>query len=324
MNKAIFRTLAFALLLGAPLGAQAVEKLTFAHAYETSEAFHKWAVWAADQVKARTDGRYEIDVFPASQLGSQQEMAEGIDLGTIDMGYVGPSFLAAVYPPIQIHLAAFLWKDYDHFSRYQGSAIQKQVVSGYENASGNEILSLTYYGQRHTTSNKEIKTPEDMVGLKMRVPPVQIYEIFPRAVGAAPTPIAFAELYLALQQGVVEAQENPLPTILAKKFYEVQQYITLTAHMTDGFYTVVGRHLWDEMSAADQKIFNEVYFEAAQKCGADIRSSELELAGKFREQGITVNEVDRELFKAKALPSLYDSSLPWSREQIDEILALAN
>ncbi len=87
VNKAIFRTLAFALLLGAPLGAQAVEKLTFAHAYETSEAFHKWAVWAADQVKARTDGRYEIDVFPASQLGSQQEMAEGIDLGEGQLFY---------------------------------------------------------------------------------------------------------------------------------------------------------------------------------------------------------------------------------------------
>ena len=99
---------------------------------------------------------------------------------------------------------------------------------------------MTYYGERQVTSNKKIEKPEDMAGLKIRVPDAPLYMMFPKAVGANPTPIAFAEVYLALQQGVVDAQENPLPTIEAKKFYEVQEYIVLTGHITDALLTIVG------------------------------------------------------------------------------------
>lgn len=308
----------------APTQAVAAEKLKFVHAYETAEAHHKWAQWAADEIKKRTDGRYEIEVFPASQLGNQAEMLESITLGTADLGYVGPSLLAQAsdYPAIQIHLAAFLWRDFDHFGKFQGSDIQRRLIHGYENASGNKLLSMTYYGSRHTTSNKEILVPADMKGLKMRVPPVPIYEIFPRAVGASPTPIAFAEVYLALQQGVVDAQENPLPTIQGKKFHEVQKFITLTGHMTDAFYTTVGAPLWSRLSEEDRDIFAEVYREAAAGNSRDIRASEQKLASWFREQGVTVNEVDREPFIEAARPALLSDEFGWNPKQIQEILNL--
>lgn len=328
-NRTLARMLRVALVFALTFGAApagAAETLRFAHAYETVSPYHKWALWAADEIKKRTDGRYSVEVFPASQLGDQNEMYEGINLGTIDMGYVGPSLLAAGsdYPAIQIHLAAFLWKDFDHFQKFQGSGIQRKLIRGFEEISGNKLLSMTYYGSRHTTSNKEIRTPADMDGLKIRVPPVPIYEIFPRAVGASPTPIAFAEVYLALQQGVVEAQENPLPTIQFKKFHEVQKFITLTGHMTDAFYTVVGEQLWGRLSEGDRGVFTEVYREAAEGNSGDIRKSEQELADWFREQGVTVNEVDREPFKKLAQPALLSDDFGWTPEQIQEILDLAN
>lgn len=313
-----------AVALLAVAGSASAETLKFAHAYETSTPYHKWALWSAEQIKQRTSGRYDVDVFPASQLGTQAEMLESMTLGTADLGYVGPSLLgsASDYPAIQIHLAAFLWRDFDHFKKFQGSGIQKELIAGYESVSDNKLVAMTYYGSRHTTSNKEIKTPADMKALKMRVPPVPIYEIFPRAVGASPTPIAFAEVYLALQQGVVDAQENPLPTIKAKKFHEVQKYITLTGHMTDAFYTVIGGPLWEKLSAADRKIFREVYSEAAVGNSNDIRNSELELADWFRGQGIVVNEVDRAPFSAATKSSLLSDEFGWTPQQIQKILDL--
>ena len=322
--RKIAACIAAASLVVAPLPAVAAEKLKFAHAYETAEAHHKWAQWAADEIKKRTDGRYEIEVFPASQLGNQAEMLESITLGTADLGYVGPSLLAQAsdYPAIQIHLAAFLWRDFDHFQKFQGSDIQRRLIRGYEKESGNKLLSMTYYGSRHTTSNKEIRVPADMKGLKMRVPPVPIYEIFPRAVGASPTPIAFAEVYLALQQGVVDAQENPLPTIQGKKFHEVQKYITLTGHMTDAFYTTVGAPLWDRLSAEDRRVFAEVYREAAAGNSRDIRESEQGLSDWFRAQGTIVNEVDRAPFIEAARPALLSDEFGWTPDQIQEILKL--
>lgn len=327
-NKLVFPAfirgmLCAALLFVAGGSVAAAEKLRFGHGYETSIAYHKWALWAADEIKKRTDGRYEVDVFPQSQLGVEEELDEGISLGTIDMGYIGSSFLANVFPPIQIHLAAFLWKDYEHFQKYQGSAIQKKLMAGYEKESGNKLVALTYYGSRHVTSNKPILTPADMVDLKIRVPTVPVYEIFPRSAGASPTPIAFPEVYLALQQGVVDAQENPLPTIKAKKFYEVQKHISLTGHMTDGFYTVIGKHLWDKLSTKDKQIFLDVYREAAEKCGLDIRASELELGDWFRAQGVQVHKVNREPFKKAALPYVLSDDYGWTPDQIREILALA-
>lgn len=324
LSRAVRGALAAA-LAAAAVPAGAAETLRFAHAYETVSPYHKWALWAAEEIGKRSDGRYAVEVFPASQLGDQNEMYEGINLGAIDLGYVGPSLLAAGsdYPAIQIHLAAFLWEDFDHFQKFQGSGIQRKLIRGFEEISGNKLLSMTYYGSRHTTSNQEIRTPADMKGLKIRVPPVPIYEIFPRAVGASPTPIAFAEVYLALQQGVVAAQENPLPTIQFKKFHEVQKYITLTGHMTDAFYTVVGGHLWEKLSERDRQIFTEVYREAAEGNSRDIRQSEQELADWFRAQGVVVNEVDRAPFKQLAEPALLSDEFGWTPEQIQEILDLA-
>ena len=108
------------------------------------------------------------------------------------------------------------------------------------------------------TANKEIKKPEDMKGMKLRVPPAPLYLMFAKSVGANATPIAFAEVYLALQQGTVDGQENPLPTIMAKKFYEVQSHIMLTGHITESLLTIVGSHVWSKLSDDDKKVFNEV------------------------------------------------------------------
>jgi TRAP-type C4-dicarboxylate transport system substrate-binding protein len=198
------------------------------------------------------------------------------------------------------------------------------LAKGYDDKTKHKIVALTYYGQRMVTANKEIKKPEDMKGMKLRVPPAPLFLMFTKSVGANATPIAFAEVYLALQQGTVDGQENPLPTIMAKKFYEVQSHIILTGHITESLVTVLGSHVWSKLTPDEQKIFQDVLKEAASKATDKIRASEQVLAAEFKKLGKTVVEPDREAFRKAAIPLHNDASAGagWTQAQYDELQAL--
>ncbi len=309
-------------LLAAGMGTAGVagaESLNFAHVYEISEPYHEWALWAADEIEQRTDGRYSIEVHPASSLGKEEDINEGLTLGTVDIIYTGTQFAGRAYGPIGIAGAPYMFRDFDHWQAYADSDLFQEIAQGYQDATGNVPVALNYYGERHVTSNQPIETPEDMRNLKIRTPNAPMYMMFPEAVGANPSPIAFDEVYLALQQGVVDAQENPLPTIRAKAFYEVQDHINLTGHITDSLLTIIGGPLWDRLSEDDRKIFREVYQEAAEKITADIQQQEQELVAWFEEQGVTVNEVDREPFREAVVPEHNGDDATWDQETYDRL-----
>ena len=141
----------------------------------------------------------------------------------------------------------------------------------------------------------------------------------PKSCGANPTPIAFAEVYLALQNGTVEAQENPLTTIEAKKFYEVQKHIMLTGHIVDGLVTQVAPHVWTKLSDAEKKIFTEVAREAADRATAKIKSREKELAEEFKKKGLSVNEVDKKSFQDAVLKNFTLESHGFTKKDFDSI-----
>ena len=161
-----------------------------------------------------------------------------------------------------------------------------------------------------------------MKGLKIRVPDVPAYTATPRACGANPTPIAFAEVYLALQNGTVDAQENPLTTIEAKKFYEVQKHIMLTGHIVDGLTTQIAPHVWNTLSDAEKKMFTEVTQEAAAKASADIKKREGELVEEFRKKGLGIHTVDRKSFVDAVLKNVPLESLGFDRKDYDRIVSI--
>lgn len=304
-------------------GSAAAKELKFAHVYETSEPFHEWAVWAAEEFEERTDGRHTMEVFPASSLGKEVDINEGLGLGTVDVIYTGNQFAARYYGPIGIAGAPYMFRDFEHWQAYRDSELFEEIAAGYEKKTGNEVITLTYYGQRHVTSNKPIDKPADMEGLKIRTPNAPLYMMMPDATGANPTPIAFAEVYLALQQGTVDAQENPLNTIRAKKFYEVQDYINLTGHITDSLLTIVSGVTWEQLSQKDREILSNVLEEAAQKATQDILKSEENLVSWFEEQGTTVNEdVDRDAFREAVRPHLTGDDVAWSKETFKKLQAI--
>lgn len=313
---------ATALVLVSALAARAETVLKWAHVYETSEPFHTESVWAAEEIAKRTEGRYKIDVFPASQLGKEADINQGLKLGTVDIIISGSSFAARDFKPIGVTYFPYIFRDPSHLLAYTKSDIFKRLSKGYEDATGNHIASVTYYGTRHTTSNKPIAKCADMAGLKIRVPDVPAYLAMPRACGANTTPIAFAEVYLALQNGTVEAQENPLTTIEAKKFYEVQKNIVLTGHIVDHLNTVVSKNLWGSLSDADKAIFTEVMQEASARATKIIEEREDKLVGTFKEKGINVVEVDKSDFEKTVLEKVTFEEFGYDKADWEAIRAV--
>jgi len=304
--------------------AHAQTKLKWAHVYETSEPFHKWSVWAGDEIKKRTNGRYEVQVFPASSLGKESDINQGLTLGTVDVILSGASFAGNTYKPLAVTYFPFIFRDSEHLLKYAKSDVFNELAQNYDAKSGNHVTALTYYGARHVTSNAAhpVSKPEDMKGLKIRVPDAPAYLAFPKALGANATPIAFAEVYLALQNGTVDAQENPLPTIEAKRFYEVQKNISLTGHIVDSLLTVVSGQLWSKLSPVDQKIFSDVMQEAAEKAGRDIIASEARLAEEFKKKGINVITVDKNVFREAVLKNAKPTDYGYRQADYDRIVNL--
>ena len=312
--------LAAASVLAAPAMAQT--KLKWAHVYETSEAFHTESVWAAQEFAKRTNNKYQIEVFPASQLGKETDINQGLSLGSVDIIISSSSFAARSFAPIGVTYYPFTFRDADHLLAYTKSDIYRELNKGYEDRTGHVITATTYYGVRHTTSNRPFKTCAEMRGLKIRVPDVPAYLAMPRSCGANTTPIAFAEVYLALQNGTVEAQENPLTTIEAKKFYEVQKHIVLTGHIVDHLNTIVAKGTWAKFTPDEQRIFTEVSQEAAARATRLINTDEAKLVQFFKDKGLTVTEIDRKEYMDAVAKAVTFEQFGYRKADWDRIQAV--
>ncbi len=172
VKLALAAVAAVAVTAGGPALAQ--QKLKWAHVYETSEPYHTESVWAAAEIKKRTNGKFDIEVFPASTLGKETDINTGMTLGTVDMIISGPSFAARSYPRLGIAYYPFIFRDGDHLIAYSKSDVFKEMVDGYRAKTGIQITAYTYYGARQTTSNKPFTDCAGMKGLKIRVPDVPV------------------------------------------------------------------------------------------------------------------------------------------------------
>ena len=315
---ALFATAA--LVAGGPAAAQ--QKLKWAHVYETSEPYHTESVWAAAENKKRTNGKFDNEVFPASSLGKETDINQGMLLGTVDMIISGPSFAARSYPRLGIAYYPFIFRDADHLIAYSKSPVFAEMVNEFRAKTGIQMTAYTYYGARQTTAQKPFTDCAGMKGLKIRVPDVPAYTAMPKACGANPTPIPFAEVYLALQTGTVDAQENPLTTIEAKKFYEVQKAIMMTGHIVDGLVTQIAPHVWNKLNDQEKKIFTDVTYEAAARATAAIKKREAQLVAEFKKKGLQVVEVNRQSFVDAVLKSTTPESLGFTRADYDKIVAI--
>ena len=284
--------------------------LRLAHVYDAGQPFEECGV---STLKEELQGSgLQIDSFPAAQLGSEAESLEQVENGSLDMAIAGPSFLGVWHKPAEVLDAAYLIEDVDHYvEAVEGETMQTVFDDLYE-SSDIKALSSWYYGTRHVTADKEISGPEDFRGLKIRTPNAPLYLENIKAMGGTATPMALDEVYLALQQGVIDAQENPIPTIATAKFNEVQDYINLTGHMVQGVHVTTGRTVYEGLSEEQRTALDSAMDAAADATRECIEEQEQSVLEEWRNgDGIQVNEnVDREAFAAAAEEAL--SEQPWA------------
>ncbi len=276
----------------------------------------------AEIVAQKTNNRIQIQVFPAAQLGTGKDMIEATVFGSQALVTEGAAMFSQWAPRLSIMEAPYLFRDVNHMVKAIKSPVGQEMVDELTTKRGLRSLGVVYYGVRHLTANKPIHTPEDVKGLKLRVPEVPLYLEMARAWGANPTPMAIAELYLALKQGTVDAQENPIPTINAGKFYEVQKYLILTGHIMVPQLHVISDKVWKSLSAADQKILQEAVDEGIAFSTDMLIKQEQTQAEEFKKKGMQVITPDVAAFKKASMAVIPKMEGVWGKglyEKLAEI-----
>jgi TRAP-type transport system periplasmic protein len=259
----------------------------------------------AKAVGEKTQGRIEVQAYPAGQLGSSKDQIEAVALGTQQMVTEGAANFGQWVPSISIIEAPYVWRDAAHLSKVMNGPIGQDLGKQLVDKRGMRILGTTYYGVRQlTTTTKAVRSAADMKEFKLRVPENEVFLAMAKAWGAKPTPMTFGELYLALRQNVVDGQENPLPTIDSGKFFEVQKYLVLTSHILTPRLVVINEKNWSGLSAADQKVLGEAVAEGIAWNNQEILSREAGLVDKFKKAGMEVITPDLESFRKPVLDTV--------------------
>jgi len=278
----------------------------------------------AKEVKEKTSGRVDIQSFPAGQLGSGKDMMESVASGALTMTTDGAAALGSFLPQLSVVEAPYLWRDPAHMARVAKAPVFAQMNDELVKKRGMRMAAVTYYGKRHlTTGSKAVKSAGDVAGLKLRVPPVDTFRAMVEAWGAKATPVNFNELYLALSQGAVDGQENPLPTIHSAKLQEVQKHLVLTGHIITPRLIVINQEFWKGLKDADRTILETAIANGVAWQDAELTNQEGSLVATLKAAGMTVTEPDLESFSKPVLASLpkqFESK--WGKGTWDALAAL--
>lgn len=295
--------LAACLAAVAPLSAAAADvSIRLGHVLPESHSWHIAATGFAEEVAERTDGRVDIEVFPSGQLGSEKEVIEGLQFGSVQAGLIGSGSFQAIEPRIGIIEMPYAWASRDQaFAALDGDL--GTALADMLDAKGIKVLGWWENGFRNITNNvRPIVTPADLDGLKIRVTPDKVRLATFEALGAEPAPLSFGELYSALQQGLFDAQENPLAIIYSASFFEVQDYVSLSEHIWGAATLTMSKSVWDKISPEDQAIVSEAATTWGLKQRDMVAAANDELIAQLKEKGMTFNEVDKAAFVEAVAP----------------------
>ena len=290
-----------------PSRASAAEfRLKFATGQDPSHPVNKRAQEAIDRIKAATDGRVEISLFPANQLGSDTDLIGQLRFGAVDFLNIAGVVLATFVPRAGIVATGFAFPSYDVVWKAMDGAFGAYVKDEIEAAGVVLACKAWNNGFRQLTSTaREIRTPDDLRGFKMRVPAAPILTSLFQALGAGPTPINFNELYSALQTRIVEGQENPLPIVASAKLYEVQKYCSLTGHVWDPYLILANRRSFARLPPDVQEIVTRELDKAADDERADTMALSESLRADLTAKGMQFVEVDKPAFRAALAKSTF-------------------
>jgi len=232
----------------------------------------------ADAVTKNTGGKIKVTVYPSSQLGKLQELAEAVSTGTIALSHNTAAGIGSLYEPFAALDTPYLYRDVDHLMKVMdvNSPVMKKLNDGLIKAAGVRVLYAYYFGTRHLTANKPVKEPADLAGQKIRAIPFPIYMTAVEGLGAVPVPVDWSEVPTALATGVVVGQENPVNVVLSSKLYETQSHLMLTGHVMNAQVIVINERIWQGLSPD----LREAVAAAAQ----DVRTRATEMVRKQEDE----------------------------------------
>jgi tripartite ATP-independent transporter DctP family solute receptor len=304
-RKALSAALAGAFAAALPRQAMAATTLRWASVLPANHPQVVMMERVAKQVRDETGGAVDIQTFAAGQLGSSRDLIEATSTGAIQIVDEGAAQFGQFVPQFSILEAPYLWRDDKHMRRVMNSPIMDEMNAQLVPKRQMRVIGATYYGKRHVTSgSKAINTVDDMKGFKLRIPEVDTFRAMAEAWGARPTPLNFSELYLALNQGAVDGQENPLPTIQSGKFFEVQKYLVLTGHIITPRLIVINEAAWQGMSPKERASLKSAIDTHGLAQDNEILAQESKLVDTFKAGGMTVIQPDIESFRKPVLATV--------------------
>jgi tripartite ATP-independent transporter DctP family solute receptor len=309
-----------ALLAAGIVSAQAQTVIKIGYATSATSHYGVGTTAFCDDIEKGTQGRYKCQQFPSSALGGEREMIEAVQLGTLDFVNTSTGPVGNFVPEVKIVDIPFLFRDYDHARKVMDGPIGQDILTKFP-SKGLMALSWTENGFRHMTNNKRaINKPEDAAGLKMRTMENKVHMDGYRAFGIQPTPMAFPEVFGALQQGTVDGQENPIPVILASKFSQVQKHLSLTGHVYSPGLLITSPRLMNRLSDADKKVFYEATQKAKVAQRKKVNDDEDSGIAQLEKDGMTVvRKVDGQAFRDALTPAYVAYSREFGADNIRKI-----
>ncbi len=273
-----------------------------------------------DEIEKGTQGRYKCQIFPNGALGGEREMIEAVQLGTLDMVNTSTGPVGNFVPEVKIVDIPFLFRDYDHARRFLDAAPGQELLTKFP-PKGLVALAWTENGFRHMTNSKRaIVKPEDAAGLKMRTMENKVHMDGYRTFGIQPTPMAFPEVFGALQQGTVDGQENPIPVILASKFSQVQKHLSLTGHVYSPALYLTSPRVMNKLSDADKKAFYEAAKKATVAQRKKVNEDEANGIAQLEKEGMSVvRKVDGQAFRDALRPAFAAYAKEFGADNIRKI-----
>jgi tripartite ATP-independent transporter DctP family solute receptor len=313
---------ALALVLAAGFSSMAAAQTTMRISISIPQNSHQGVAidTFAKEVEKRTGGRYKIQPFYSGALGAEREATEAVQLGTQELTFTSSGPVPNFVPEVKILDVPFLFRDYAHARAVLDGPIGQELLQKFD-ARGIKALAWGENGFRHMTNSKRaVNGPEDLKGLKMRTMENPVHVQAYKGFGIIPTPMAFSEVFTALQQGTVDGQENPLSVITSAKFDQVQKYLTLTGHVYSPCVFLMNKEAFDKLSAADKTAFLDAAKEGVKANRLRVDSDEKIAVADLRAKGMTVvDQVDKARYQAALAPVYADFEKQFGKANLDRI-----
>jgi len=280
--------LAAALLL--PGLSQAQTVFRYGHMNSPTSAAGIQAQWLAEAIEEKTGGQIKVEVYPSSQLGKLQELAEAVSTGTIALSHNTAGAIGSLYEPFAALDTPYLYRDVDHLMKVMDvdSPVMKKLNAGLIERAGVRVLYAYYFGTRQLTANQAAYQPSDLAGVKIRAIPFPIYTTAVDGLGAVPVPVDWSEVPTALATGIVSGQENPVNVVLSYKLYEVQSHMMLTGHIQSAQVIVINEDVWQSLSDEQRAALTAAASEGRARASKMVLDQEAEELQKLKDAGMTV------------------------------------